>query len=168
MSKETNICFRTSAELRESLMEIARSERRTLSGLVQAVLEGYIEQLNSAPVEGERRAHRRKPARLPVYVSQPGKEGHTQLGTVKDVSLGGVRISLPEDSNVEVWRDGKEVHLDLLMMLPNQKTPTALKCRTCRLERENGSIEVGARIKGYESADFDKLQSYLNGEEDEA
>jgi hypothetical protein len=167
MTKESNICFRTSWELRESLQEIARDERRTLSGLVQAVLEDYIDQRNSPQAE-ERRHHRRKASSLPVHVSQSGDKGRSQLGIVKDDSLGGVRISLPEDSNVEVWRDGKEVHLDLLMELPNEKVPATIKCKTCRLEREDGKIEVGARITGYESADFDRLQRYLEGEDSEA
>lgn len=166
MKKCTNICFRTTDELRRSIENIARADRRTISGLVQAILQDYVEQRGHVVGLPERRTQRRKDVGLPVVVSQPGLEGATQYGVVRDVSVGGMRISLPEDSNVEVWRDGEGVHLDLVMMLPHEKVPATITCKPCRVDHEDGTIEVGAVITNCDSEDFRKLNRYLE-EEDE-
>lgn len=166
MKKTTNICFRTTEDLRTSIENIARVDRRTISGLIQAILTDYVEQRGHVVGLPERRAHKRRDVRVPVVVSQPGLEGPTQYGVVKDVSVGGMRISLPEESNVEVWRDGEGVHLDLVMMLPHEQVPATITCKPCRVEREDGNIEVGAVITNCDSEDFLKLNRYLDKVED--
>ena len=134
--------------------------------MIQAILADYMEKRGPVGSMSDRRRHKRKDVMLPVFVSSPDQKGPAQAGVVKDISPSGLRISLPENSDVEVWREGKEVHLDLLLALPNGKVPATITCTPCRLNEGKDGIEIGAKVTDAASEEYRKLHSLLVQDEE--
>ncbi len=162
MKKDITICFRTSDELRSSLEKVAKEGRRSLSAMIENILYDYLKEKRIAPtMDSEKRRFFRKEVSLPAFVYESGAEARdAQAGIIVDISLGGLRISVPKDAKIEIT-ESSEKQLELLFTLPNEKTPIQMKCKPARVKDSNGDLEVGASFIDSDFKSYQKLQNYL-------
>ena len=156
VKKELTICFRTSEGLRKSLKKIAGQERRTLSGLIVNVLSDYLKHKETSFSDEERRRYPRKTVTLPAFISGADVR-ETQSGAILDLSLGGMRLSVPKESGIETWH----TPLKVLFALAGEKAPVALSCTPTRAHHNNGDIEVAGPFANCDFHNYQKVQAYL-------
>ena len=160
MKKDITICFRTSENLREALERVARGERRSLSALIQNVLHDYLNQKRIPPSDKEKRRHPRREVSLPAFTSLGDSEGaHPSI--IHDISLGGLRLSLPKEARVSIHEDEEKTYIDILFALPAEKSPVKMRCKPGRIRQTNGEIEVGVAFADCDFPNYQKVQNYL-------
>ena len=160
MKKELMICFRTSEDLRKPLKKIAGQERRSLSGLILNVLSDYLKHKGSSFSDEEKRHYARRKVSFPALVSLNGTEG-PHAGVVLDISLGGIKLSVPKESRIDIREDDEETRISILLTLHSEKTPVALTCRPNRAHPINGDIEVAGPFADCDFPNYQKVQNYL-------
>ena len=161
MNKDITICFRTSTKLKKTLESIARSNRWSLSSTVENILADYIDRVAVPEMEQERRISLRRDVMLPVLITRTGEKDTPYTGMVNDISEGGLRISLPKTSNIDVGQDNKNVPLDLTMNLPGQSNPVTVRCTPLRSQKDEEKMEMGVTITGIDSDGYRKLLAFL-------
>lgn len=160
MKKDVTICFRTSELLRQSLEKIAGAERRSLSSIIENILYGYVKSRPGPKGTGrERRDYSRKEVSFPALVyREDTRESTLQTGIVNDISLGGMRISIPHDYPVENNRE-----FNTVFTIPGEKAPIRMRCNIKRIANEAGNVrECGAAFVDGDFAGYQKLQKYLS------
>ena len=159
--KGVGIYFRISEDLRNSLEAIAGGSRRSLSAVVEDILFDHVQKKGTLPISfTEKRRHPRKSVSLAAFISLPGSQALCP-GTIRDISYGGVRVLVANDSGVEILEDDAEVCLNVLLALPNEKTPVVVKCKPSRIRNNDGQIEIGAFFTGTDVASPQRLQRFL-------
>ncbi|HVN95383.1 MAG TPA: PilZ domain-containing protein [Syntrophorhabdaceae bacterium] len=159
MKKDVTICFRTSEDLRGSLEKIADSERRSLSSIIETVLYNHLKDRHVLKgLKNERRGYPRKEVSLPAFVYQrESKESSLQTGIIIDLSLGGMRISVPEDYEA---KDAGE--FDTIFTIPNEKTPIKMKCAVKRVfGGPENTKDLAANFVDGDFSGYQKLHKYL-------
>ena len=159
MKKDVTICFRTSDDLRASLEKVADGERRSLSSIIETVLFNYLKDKSGLKnLKSERRNYPRKEVSLPAFVyKRDSKESTLQTGIIFDLSLGGLRVSIPEDYDAE--QDGQ---FDTIFTIPTEKTPIKMKCTIKRiLDGTENTKEIGADFVDGDFPGYQKLHKYL-------
>ncbi len=159
MKKDVTICFRTNEELKQALEKIADVERRSLSSIIENMLRSQVkDRMELKGTKKERRRYQRKDVSLPAFVySQEAKESTLQTGIVNSISLGGLRISIPQD--YEVIHDSE---FDTIFSIPNEKTPVKMRCTIKRITKGGDSTkELGADFIDGDFPSYQKLHRYL-------
>jgi hypothetical protein len=82
MSKEITICFRTSDWLRNAFEAIAREERRSLSQVIELVLQDYVKDHHELPSREEGRHFARKQTAIPAFVKGADSPANAVHGAV--------------------------------------------------------------------------------------
>jgi len=160
MKKDVTICFRTSEDLRISLEKIATVQRRSLSSIIETVLYGYVdEKMELKNGKNEKRGYTRKEVSLPAFIyKRESKESTLQTGIIFNLSLGGLRISIPMDYDVE-----REGEFDTIFTIPNEKTPIKMRCTIKRaLDCTDDTREVAATFIGGDFPGYQKLHKFLS------
>lgn len=160
MKKDVTICFRTNDELRQSLEKIADGERRSLSSIIENILYKHVnDKMEIKGAKNERRRHRRKEVSLPAFIyKRDTKESTLQTGIVIDISLGGLRISIPQ--NYDASNEGE---FDTIFTIPNEKTPIKMKCTIKRIiDGGDETKELGADFVDGDFPSYQKLHQYLS------
>jgi hypothetical protein len=161
-TKDITICFRTSEEVRKPLDAAARKARRSLSAMIEEILREHVKGQNLYSPDGpERRRFPRKAVSIPALVTAPGlKLVGPHPGVIIDMSLSGLRISVPKESGLQAWEDAEGIHLHILFSLP-PSTSVSTKCKPCRVRDAVGEIEIGASITDCDLRSYQSLHSYL-------
>ena len=163
MKKPITICFRTSEELRGTLERMAREDRRSLSSMIELVLTDYLKGKRdfSDRDQMERRRYPRKQVTLPAYV-EVSDAGDTQYGAViLDLSLGGMRVSIPKECVSKIYEKGKKSRFATSFTLPSEKNPVRVVCEPERMVPSNGNVHVGASFVDADFAVYQRLQQYF-------
>ena len=159
MKKDVTICFRTSEDLRVSLEKIADGERRSLSSIIETVLFNYLKDRGGLKsLKNERRNYPRKEVSLPAFVyKRDSTEASLQTGIILDLSLGGLRISVPQEYDVN-----QENEFDTIFTIPNEKTPIKMKCTIKRIfDGLENMKELAASFVDGDFPGYQKLHKYL-------
>ncbi len=159
MKKDVTICFRTNEELKHTLEKIAEVERRSLSSIIENILHGQVkDKVELKGTKKERRRYQRKEVSLPAFVyKHEAKESTLQTGIVISISLGGLRISIPQE--YEVVNDAE---FDTIFSIPNEKTPVKMRCAIKRIvEGGDSTKELGADFIDGDFPSYQKLHRYL-------
>src|SRR5659263_155071 len=102
MNKDSVICFRTSKDLHESLAQVAKEDRRSLSSTIEIAMTNYLNERKAFPgVEKEKRQYPRKTLSVPAVIDQQGL-GQMAVGTITDISLGGVKVLIFKDFSHQI------------------------------------------------------------------
>jgi len=163
MKKPITICFRTSEELRGALERAAGEGRRSLSSMIELVLTEYLKRNRDFSDRGqvERRRYPRKQVTLPAYV-EVSKGTVTQHGAViLDLSLGGMRLSVPRECVSKIYEKGEKSHFETSFTLPSENKPVRLVCKPERVVPSNGNVYVGASFVDADFTAYQRLQQYL-------
>jgi hypothetical protein len=155
--KDAVICFRISKDLRGALEKISQVDRRSLSATIENILYMYAEQRGTKPVAEERRRYPRKVIAAPALVRD--SDGAVYGGMVNDVSLGGLRVSVPEDHE---WQTGQDSRLSVVFALPESDRPLTMQC-VPRHVRLDGRKSIGASFVDKECEGYETLEGHLVG-----
>jgi hypothetical protein len=162
MSKGVTICFRTNEWLRSGLEAIAREEKRSLSQVIELILEDYLKEHADLSAQEERRRFTRKPTTIPAFVKgsdSPNTELHGAV--ILDISLGGLRISLPKDFIAEISDKSRGSQFETSFVLPDGDRPIRVVCQSKRVVPVNGNVYIGATFVDSELVTYQQLQKYF-------
>lgn len=157
MSKETVICFRTSDELRKALEKLCGEERRSLSSCIENILYAHVEEREPKSVEREKRRYPRKKISAPALVR--GTDGTVHAGMLHDVSLGGIRISVPRGFQCEVEEASP---ISVVFTLPGGERALTVECLP-RHVHTNGQTLIGASFIDTDFQSYQAIQSHIVG-----
>lgn len=163
MKKDSIICFRVGKDLHESLAQMAQKEKRSLSSIIEIVLSHYVKEHKSfKSITKERRQYPRKGIVAPVLIKQHDS-GETKLdtGSLTDISLGGVRITIPRDAKCVITDDAQTRKFEIIFTLPNENKLVYLTCEPRRVFNDEESMYVGASFVDANFQSYKTLQTYL-------
>jgi len=155
MVRNTIICFRTSEHLRRSLEKLSEADRRSLSSTIEGVLYGYVKGRAPKGVKNDKRRYPRKKTLLPALVTGP--DGGVHAGTVDNISLGGIHVTLPGAFPCET---GDDCTVSIVFTLPESTRPLTMRC-TPRHVRSNGQTGFGASCVDSDFQSYQALQEHL-------
>jgi len=163
MRKDVTICFRTSKEVRDSIEKIRQKTKRSISSVIEDIIGCYLRENKAIECgDKEQRRFNRKEVSIPVVIRDPAEEARMlQAGIILDISLGGLRISLPEDfvGKAAVASQGNE--FEAIFTLPNEKRPISIKCKAKRTVSTDNVKQMGASFVDSDFSSYKTLQSYL-------
>jgi predicted transcriptional regulator len=163
MKKNVLISFRTNESLRMELEEVAKAENRSMASVIESAISVYMEgRKDQASTERERRRHARKIVAAPVFISRAGSAVHDRrTGVIIDISLSGVRISVPKNCTLEICLEDKDSQLETVFALPNESRPIQVKCRPESLFHTNGDVHIGASFVDADFQSYQAIRDYL-------
>jgi hypothetical protein len=159
MQKDTLISFRLSRELRESLQKMAHEERRSVSGVIETLLMQGLKGRKLLPLE-DRRGFSRRDVLLPALIFNPAT-GETYCGTIKDISLTGLRISFSNGAAQMIQRDAEDGIVNINFPLPEEEIAVLVACKAERITGVNGNTEAGMSFVDCDFIYYQKLRNYL-------
>jgi hypothetical protein len=142
------INFRLDSEAFSRLKRIAEEDETSIEELVSNISLAYLERRTRHANNSEKREFCRNRANLPVVLQlrfEPGQT-HYRTGTIKDISMGGVRISLPkqEHLNIEVFERCNQV--EILFRLPGEENTITFICKPSRVQALEDAVQFGAKF----------------------
>ncbi|MEN6373627.1 MAG: PilZ domain-containing protein [Smithella sp.] len=159
MKKDSVICFRVNRDLHESLVQIANADRRSLSSMIEMILNNYLSDKKTFPGM-EMRRHPRKPVAFPTVISRQDFEQRSK-GSIADISLGGARILIPKDFAQNAAINSKGSKFNIIFDLPTESKPVDITCESTRVIENGDNIIVGASFVDAEFNNYKSLQTYL-------
>ena len=157
MSRDTVICFRTGEELRKTLEKISGEENRSLSSCIENILYAHIEEQEPKGVYREKRRYARKKISAPALVR--GLDGAVHAGMLRDISLDGIRISVPLGFQREV---GEESPISVVFTLPEGERALIVVCLPRHIH-SNGETTIGASFIYTNLQSYQTLQGHIMG-----
>ena len=94
----------------------------------------------------EKRQHPRINASIPAFISGGPVEEKRRIGSIVDISLGGLLISIPRGMKHKVLTDPQTTEFEIITTLPDRNQPIHLKCKSRRVVHYKDNIHVGASI----------------------
>ena len=163
MRKDVTICFRTNNEISSALKKIADEERLSISSVIETTLYNHLKQKKALHgIEKDRRQYTRKPVSLPAFIMDPNaKVKEFKTGKVMDISLGGIRLSVPRGLKMEVSTDSETNEFHIIFTLPEATQPLTLKCKPRRVMERGDDIDIGAAFIDSDFQSYQALQQYL-------
>ncbi len=161
MTKDSHICFRTSKALHEAISQVAKEDRRSLSSTIEIALTTYLKEKKALQdVGNEKRQYPRKHLSVPAVIDQR-ESGQMAIGTIKDISLGGVRVFIPKDFKHQILIDSQGSRFEIVFNLPAENKPIRLSYESKRVVDNEDSVNVGAIIVDADFKNYKALQTYL-------
>jgi len=161
MRKDSLVCFRLSKSLHESLAKVAQEDKRSLSSTIEIILANYLKERKAFKGnKKEKRQYPRKAISVPAFINQFGQE-ETKLhtGSITNISLGGVNISVPRDVSIELKQD--DMKFEVIFTLPNENRPIRMKCEPRRVIDSEEIIHIGASFVDADFHSYKALQTYM-------
>ena len=103
----------------------------------------------------------RKQVSIPARVRMVDAEGRMHEAVILDISLSGLRISLPKESMSEIYEEAENPQFETSFVLPQEGRSVRFVCRTKRVVPVNGNIHVGASFVDSDFTNYQQLQQYL-------
>ncbi len=161
MKKERLICFRVSRDLHESLSLAANRERRSLSSIIEITLTNYLKERKALKDIGtEKRIYPRQALAVPVVIHQqdPREIG---IGTIREISLGGVGIIIPEDSKHKIQINTQGSRFEIMFTFPQENKLIKLLCESRRAVDSQEGPHIGASFVDADFQSYKFLQTHL-------
>lgn len=161
MKKDREICFQTTAAVQRKLEALADSKGHTISSLLEYIVVGYLDKTGSQ--QDDKRQFPRLDAAIPVVVQIQfdSNETHYRTGEIMDISMGGVRISLPKHDMINYELIMNSSNLEILFKLPNSEHTITFKCAPKRLLDEQEMLHVGASFVDSDIFSQQALHKYM-------
>jgi hypothetical protein len=161
MTKDSLICFRTSKALHKAIAEVAKKDRRSLSSTIEIALTTYLKEKKALQgVGNEKRQYPRKSLSVPAVIDQQ-EPGQMAIGTITDISLGGVRVLIPKDFKHQLVIDSQGSKFEMVFNLPAENKPIRLSYESQRVVDGEDSVYVGATFVDADFKNYKALQTYL-------
>jgi hypothetical protein len=163
MKKDTTICFQTSSEIRNSLEKIAEKESRSVPSVVESIICHYLK--NDKAVEGifqNRRRFERKKITIPAYIGYTRWQHDDFVeSTIMDISLGGIKMSIPKGAKVDVKNVQENEELSIIFRIPSCYWPISVKISPQTVFESAEEIQLGASLINPDFQAYSALQKYL-------
>jgi hypothetical protein len=149
--KKTSMCsFRVEPHLKEKLHTIARQQARSLSSLIEQVLQDFVElqqaELPRDAIEKDRRQHPRKEILLPArWRLRKGKDTLEHDVLIKNISAGGAYTEYLNGQIYKFFEKNHKTSLKLTVRLPGLRESVALECEAVRFHLTRDCLGVGLR-----------------------
>jgi len=159
LNKDVTICFRTSAKLQAGLRAAAEHGQVNVSSLINSLLSDYLDSRSRT----DKRRHNRKGTSIPVIIHGETDAGKVLLtGVIQDVSLGGVRISVPKSGqrSLSITADAK--NFEIVFRLQDGSTrPVSMICKPARVSPAGDSMQIGASFQDGDLQSYFEIQNFL-------
>jgi hypothetical protein len=152
--------------VREALQREAAKERRSLSSLLDKIIIDYLGKNGIVLREGfpgDQRRHPRSRVNLPARATVAnGSKAKDYPCVVLDLALGGVLLTYPRGSDIQMVANGKLPSFELSFQLPRTGDELHFRCQARHITENNGGLQVGAMFDEPAEEALTKLQAYLN------
>ncbi len=166
MKKDTIYSMRISRTTRDALKKTASRERRTVASLLDKIITDYLEKEGFSVREEtneERRRFPRKKITLPGITVLKSNEMTDPLpGVILDLSMGGVLLTYPKGSDLNITSVGELPVFELRFLLPSVGEQINFDCHARRISDTGNEIQIGAVFKDPEENVARKLKAYLS------
>jgi hypothetical protein len=161
MKKDNIICFRVSKDLQDSLKRVAQEDQRSLSSIIEFILTRYLKERKVfLDVKNEKRQYPRKTLSIPAIINKQSLK-EVIVGAITEISLGGVKVLIPRDSNNEIISDSQDTMFEIVFTLPAVNVPIKLACESKRVVDSPDNIHIGAAFVDTNFQSYRALQAYL-------
>ncbi len=165
MKKDVVYSIRMSVLVRESLKRAARKDRRTVASLLDKIILDYLEDeryLQLSETGTDRREFKRKKITLPATLTiKIGGKTETFACVILDIAMGGVLVSFPRNSKINLSTTGDLPHFKLSFNLPQIEDKLHFQCDTRRIIEKNKEIQISAVIREADDETLKRLKFYL-------
>ncbi len=163
MSKDTMISFRTTEEFSKSLKRLAKKNKTTLSGFIDAVLQDFLQsQAGQDILMQDRRRFPRQHKTIPAIISgQNGGRKQFHASKITNLSLGGINLVVPKNEQNGCLDDDCLENFDVVFALPQEERPITIQCQGKRVFQTQECYQVGASFDDADLDSYQALQSYL-------
>jgi len=161
MEKDITICFQTTSEISNAVEKIAKEECQNVSSVIESIIYFYLKDNKEFKgINQNRRRLERKKVRLPAFIGDPRWQRRDfEEGNIIDISFGGIRLSVPKGTKLEIQRDTKEIRVNFT--LADCIWRINLKCHP-RWESEfKEEVLIGATLVDPDFYSYTALQRYL-------
>jgi hypothetical protein len=98
-------------------------------------------------IDHDRRRSERRKVALPAFIGAAHSNARDfETGTVLDISLGGIRFSVPKGTTVELRMEGDRNEFSVIFTLPNAHWRTNVICRPQRIVESANNVQIGASV----------------------
>jgi hypothetical protein len=162
--KNSIISIQTTSEIRDALEAIAAEENQSVSSLVESIISRYLKDHKAIKdIAPSRRRLERKHARFEAYIGDPRWQRRDfEQATILDLSLLGVRLSVPKGTTLEIPEDGKTSEFCIIFSLPDQHWPIQIKGLPKWAVESEDNIQYGVELVDHDIYAFKALQKYMN------
>jgi hypothetical protein len=94
----------------------------------------------------EKRQYPRIVTSIPAFISGGSVAEKLCIGSIVDISRGGLLISIPRGMKHKVLTDPQKTEFEIITTLPDGDQPIHLKCKSQRVVHYKDNIHVGASI----------------------
>jgi hypothetical protein len=163
MNKDNTICFQTSSEIKSLLEKIAEKESQSVSSVVETIICHYLKNDKSlGSVFQNRRRYERKEVSIPAYIGDPRWQRHDFVaGTILDISFGGIRMSIPKGTKVEIENADETDKFSVIFRIPDYHWPVNVKISPRRVIDSEEVVQIGASLTNPDFHAYSALQKYL-------
>ncbi|MFW5722425.1 MAG: PilZ domain-containing protein [Desulfohalobiaceae bacterium] len=164
MRKDSIISFRISSDTRRALKDKAKQEHRSVSSLLEVMIEKYLcDGHQPASRDSERRRFPRRSFQSPALVeAKTAQDRRCYLaGTIQDISLNGLKVVFPYGEPVNFLREDTNGTFDIILRVPGSHRPVNLTCDVRRLHDTGEEYQIGAEISNAEFQSYQAMQNYL-------
>ena len=161
VKKDSLICFRASSNLRELLVQVSKEDNRSLSSTIEIALTTYLKEKRAyRVVKKEKRQYPRKTISVPTVINQHDC-GQMGIGSILEISLGGVRVLIPKDFKHKIVIDTQGSKFEIVFNLPNENKPIKISCESKNVDDSKGDLYVGACFVDADFQSYKALNAYL-------
>jgi hypothetical protein len=161
--KSSIIYFQTTSEIQGALEHIAAEKNQSVSAIIESIVGQYLKDHKVIKdIAPSRRRLERKHARLQAYIGDPRwQRKDFEHGTILDISLLGIRLSVPKGTTLEIPEDGKTSEFCIIFSLPEHHWPIQLKCLPKWVVESEEDIQLGVELLNHDIYAFKALQKYV-------
>ena len=163
MNNDSTICFQTSAEIKSLLEKIAEKENRSVSSVAETIIGNYLK--SDMSFEGacqNRRRYERKKVTIAAYIGDSRWQRHDFVaGTILDISFGGIRMSIPKGTKVEIENADENDKFSVIFRIPEYHWPVNVKISPRRVIDSEDVVQIGASLANPDFHAYSALQKYL-------
>jgi hypothetical protein len=117
-------------------------------------------------VEGNlqnRRQFERKKVSIPAYIGDTRWQRHDFVaGTILDISLGGIKLSIPKGTGAEIQSVSETDELNIIFSIPTCLWPISVKINPRRIIESADEVQYGASVMNPNSQAYSALQKYMS------
>jgi hypothetical protein len=165
MHEEKEVSFPVSARLHEVMKRLAESRGIELSDVMRDAVEDFVYgNARKTHWGDEKRKFSRSRANIPAVLeirTSEEDESVRSKGTIIDISMGGVRISIAGDqeANQSLMEDSPEVLISF--RVPGEESELCFKCRPVRAEQGEDGVRLGVSFSDGDFNDMQVLHRYV-------
>jgi hypothetical protein len=162
--KSNAIYLQISSEIKHFLEKIAEKERKTVSAVVESIVRHHFKNEKAVEVISQnRRRFERKKTSIPAYIGDARWQRHDFVaGTILDLSLGGIKMSIPKGTRVEFRTAGVPDELNVIFTIPTSLWPISMRISPHRVFESAEEIHFGASLINPSFPAYSALQKCLS------